>query len=76
MSANVRNKINDLLSIEGYSTPEAFLSVYAHDSVVPAICMSPICDSTYRYEPDCQDGWCDDCQKNTVKSGLVLLGII
>lgn len=41
---------------------------------VPAICV--LCGATAEYESDCREGWCDECENNTVKSALVLAGFI
>ena len=46
------------------------------DSVNPAICMNEDCDYVCEMEPDQDRGWCDECSTNTIKSALVLAGII
>jgi len=69
------NKLNELLDQEGM-TMEEFLEEYALDSMVPGICMNDGCDYSTCYEPDQSEGWCDNCQTNTVCSALVLLGVI
>jgi hypothetical protein len=38
--------------------------------------MNPSCSNVYEYEPDQDKGWCDCCASNTVKSGLILAGMI
>jgi len=65
--------INELLDSEGLDSME-FLEVYAMDSVVPGICEH--CGATYEYEPDQDKGYCEECESNSVKSGLILLGVI
>ena len=46
------------------------------DSITPGICNSPDCDYTIGVEPDCEDGYCEECDANTVVSCLVLADII
>lgn len=75
MSAYTQNKLNDLLSIEGLDQ-NGFLEKYGNDDVVPGICMVSGCYYTVNYEPDSRSGWCDECETNTVQSGLVLIGIL
>ena len=68
-------KLEALLEDQGMSSDE-FLQEFALESIVPGICMNPDCDATYDYEPDQNRGWCDECETNTVRSGLLLLGVI
>lgn len=44
------------------------------DSIVPAICTT--CESGTEMEPDQDRGWCESCGTNTVKSCLILAGVI
>ena len=46
------------------------------DGICPSICINEGCDIIYDYEPDCTDGWCEACETNSVKSILVLEGMI
>jgi hypothetical protein len=55
---------------------EELLETYALDSVAPGICMNAGCDFSAEYEPDQQEGWCEECQTRSVTSCLVLLGVI
>ena len=48
----------------------------ALDSVSPAICMTEGCDYTCEMEPDQDRGWCEVCGTNTMKSALILAGVI
>ena len=66
--------LNDLLQDYGYDEVTDFMNDYGLDSIVPGICVE--CGATYEYEPDQARGWCECCESNTVKSGLVVLGII
>ena len=70
------NKLKTLCDIEGFSDEMEFLEEYAHDSVFPGICMNSRCDYTAHNEPDQDHGYCERCNTSTVKSGLVLLGLI
>ena len=69
-------KLEQLIDNEGYETLESFLEDFALDSVVPGICMNDGCEYTTNVEPDQDKGWCENCNTNSVKSGLVLAGII
>jgi hypothetical protein len=40
------------------------------------ICVTDGCDYTCEMEPDQDRGWCEVCSTNTVKSALVLAGLI
>jgi hypothetical protein len=56
-------------------TVEEMLNHYHIESVVPGICVS--CDAiTDSCEPDAEANWCENCDKNKVKSILVIAGII
>lgn len=57
-----------------YPNVEAFLEAECMDSVVPGIC--EICEETTDVEPDCDSGYCECCDSNSVKSPLVLMGFI
>jgi hypothetical protein len=69
-------KLDALCTIEGFDTIEALLSATVIDSVSPAICMTDGCSYTCEMEPDQDRGWCEVCGTNTVKSALVLAGVI
>ena len=70
------SKLQTLIELEGFDTVDGFLVEFAFDSTVPGICMNPDCDYTTYYEPDQDEGWCEICDTNTVKSGLLLAGIL
>lgn len=70
------SKLDDLASIEGFNDPMDLLEAYATDSVCPGICTNEHCDYTTEVEPDCWDGWCEECNDNTVSSALILAGVI
>jgi hypothetical protein len=70
------SKFSLLIEIEGYDDSLAFLEEVSTDSVCPGICMNPDCDYTTEVEPDCRNGYCEECNTQTVKSALVLVGFI
>lgn len=70
-----KQKLDELADIEGMEVQE-MLERAVTDSVVPAICMTFACDYVEQMEPDQDQGWCDVCEKNTVKSCLILAGLI
>lgn len=67
-------RLLELCEAEGFSTLEELLDAPAHNSVCPAICME--CGATARMEPDQRQGYCEQCGKNCVVSGLVLADLI
>jgi hypothetical protein len=68
-------KLQDLARIEGLSEEE-LLQQATFDSVAKGICTNPDCDYTVEVEPDQEEGYCEHCKTNTVKSCLVLAGLI
>ena len=60
--------------IYGFDTMADMFESAVCDSVSPGICK--VCGYTVEVEPDCQDGWCEKCEHNTVVSVLILGGII
>lgn len=38
--------------------------------------MKVVVEYTTTVEPDCDSGWCENCETQTVKSALILAGII
>ena len=71
-----REKLAKLQEIEGFDTLEAMMEAATFDSVSPAICMNEDCDYACEMEPDQREGWCDECRTNSMKSVLVLAGLI
>ena len=69
-------KLVALAAAEGYAEVEDFLEHHALDSVVPAICMAPDCEHMTELEPDQRAGFCEACGRQSMKSGLVIAGII
>ncbi len=69
------SKLDLLADICALSVTE-FIEEYALEDIVPGICMNPDCDFTANYEPDQREGWCEECGTGSVRSGLILAGII
>ena len=67
--------LKDLAMDWGYDEDVfALLENHALDSLVPSICT--VCGYTTEYESDQDRGWCEECDKGTVKSCLILAGWI
>ena len=69
-------KLATLAALEGYEDPMDLIEDKALDSICPAICMTPGCDATTDYEPDQRAGWCETCGTGSMKSALVIAGMI
>lgn len=69
-------KLKTLIGLYDYESFDDFARHYITDSIVPGICMNPRCEATYDYEPDQTEGWCEECETNSVKSAFILAGII
>ena len=74
VSLSPSQKALELAQAWGYLCPHELAHDYVFESVVPAICMD--CDYSTEYEPDQNAGHCENCSTNSVKSILILLGII
>jgi hypothetical protein len=68
-------KLTTLAEAYGLTVDE-LIEEYALDCVVPGICMNPDCEYTAEYEPDQREGYCDMCDTGSVRSALVLAGLI
>lgn len=71
-----QSKLETLADIEGYADIMDLLEAVSTDSVCPGICMNKDCDYTAEVEPDSTSGWCEECSTQTVKSALILAGVI
>ena len=69
-------KLNQLIYDYGFADLDSAIEESLFDSVSPGICTMPQCDYSTDVEPDCRDGWCEECGKNTVVSLLVLAEVI
>jgi hypothetical protein len=74
MSDLSQPKLKKLVELEGYDDEVDLIADAVGDRVSPAICINARCDYTAEMEPD--RGWCEECQANTMKSALILAGII
>jgi len=70
------SKVTTLAQIEGFDSIDDLLEAYIVDSVCPGICSNPDCDYTIEVEPDCRDGYCEECGTQTVQSAMILMKII
>ena len=75
MAIAMESKLETLAGQYGYSVND-LLEEYGLDSLVPGICMNPGCEYVTESEPDQREGWCGACGTTTVKSALVLAGMI
>ena len=66
--------IHDLMTEYGCNDAVEMVEEAMMDGNCPAICTK--CGYTTEMEPDQDKGWCDECEKNTVKSAMVLMGVI
>ncbi|HEY3569935.1 MAG TPA: hypothetical protein VGP73_18520 [Thermoanaerobaculia bacterium] len=75
MQTATEDKLETLAKQYGYSVEE-LIAEYALDDTVPGICMNPGCEYVTEYEPDQKNGWCGACRTTTVRSALILAGVI
>ena len=69
------SKLDELARAWARSVPE-LIEEYVLETHVPGICMNPDCEYTTEVEPDEREGWCGACGTTSVRSGLVLAGLI
>ena len=69
------SKLEQLAEVEGLDIME-ILEQGTSDGICLGICTNKDCDYTTEVEPDCGKGFCENCQTNTVKSALMLAGMI
>lgn len=72
---NKKEKLEDLADEYGWTVDELFAEE-SFDGTAPGICMRRGCRFVEDYEPDQEEGWCPECQTNSVCSVLVLAGLI
>lgn len=70
-----QEKLNKLAEVEGKDVMEMFEEA-TFDSVAFGICTNDGCDYTTTVEPDQSRGYCEVCESHTVKSCLILAGMI
>jgi hypothetical protein len=73
--ADTKKEKLEVLAESWGMTVDALLARGVADSVTPGICMNSECSYTTEYEPDQDQGWCEECETNTVMSALKLAGI-
>jgi len=66
----------ELIQSEGCDSLEALIEDFGTESSVPGICINPDCDYTEYTEPDQDAGRCEACGTLTIKSFLILAGLI
>ena len=69
-------KLVTLAETEGYAEVADLLEDHALGSVVPTVCVVSDCDHTADLEPDQRAGFCEACGPASMKSGLVIAGMI
>lgn len=69
-------KLDKLAEYEGFDSIDEMLEAYLFDSVCPSICMENGCDYTADLEHDQDRGWCEACEKPSMKSAYILAGVI
>ena len=74
MVANKISLLYELANNYGFCGIDEMLEAAVFDSVVPGICDR--CGYSTDVEPDSRDGWCEECDAGTVKSCLIIAGII
>lgn len=76
METATDSKLEILAKQYGYSSADELLEEYGADSLMPGICMNEGCECVTECELDQREGWCGACGTTTVKSALVLAGVI
>lgn len=66
--------LQEAAEVEGYDSVMAMVECFHLLSVVPGVCVECAAVST-RCEPDLRQGWCWECEGQTVASILVLAGL-
>lgn len=66
--------LKKLMGEYGCDDLDQLLEVSLFDAIAPGICIK--CGYTTEVEPDCSNGYCEECGTGTVKSALVLANVI
>jgi predicted Zn-ribbon and HTH transcriptional regulator len=69
-----KEALDQLVGDFGFRTEEEMGFQALSDGVCPGICKE--CGYSTDVEPDNAQGWCEECQAQTVVSGMVLMGIM
>jgi len=72
----MKTKLEILTEDWGYDSPEDMVEDYMFDGTMPAICQNTHCNYSTDMEPDQDQGWCENCETNTLHSASVMMGII
>jgi len=70
-----RNKLQILADETGEEIND-MLEAASYDGMAQGICANFNCTYTTNVEPDCDDGHCEICKTNTVRSCLSFAGLI
>src|ERR1700687_5799204 len=70
------SKLKRLLDAEGYPSIEDMFRAVLFEASSPAICVEPDCDHICEMELDQDEGYCDECLRNTMVVAPVLAGLI
>lgn len=76
VGATRAQKLDQLAHDWGFEDGFALIEEYHTDSLCPGICRRNGCDYSTEVEPDCEGGWCENCEAQTVDSAMILAGII
>ena len=71
-----KEKLRQAATIAGFETVMNMLEEAATDSICTCVCMNVGCNWIEDYEPDQTEGWCENCDDNSMVSVLVLAGMI
>jgi len=74
MSLNDK-RLYSLAKAHGYKSTTDMLTAASARGIAPALCENEGCNRLAEMEPDQTAGWCDQCNKNTMVSCLVIAGI-
>jgi hypothetical protein len=69
-------KLQEVRRVSGYSDITQLAEAHIADSIGPAICMREDCSFVCDMETDQEEGYCEECHTNTMKSALVLAELI
>lgn len=70
-------KLDKLAKAYDYPNADGLLNRYSStDPSVPGICTSPKCDHVQDVPPKRQNDYCEECEEQSVTSGLVLAGYV
>jgi hypothetical protein len=73
---NHHAKLEKVADIGGYDDDDQLFECSALDSCVPPICVEQRCDHSADLDPDQDKGWCESCEKPSMKSAHFIAGFI